>query len=107
VTKGIDPPLVIEQHIVDADDVLAYAIAIGPDHVELRRGASEDPDVVLLQDRATATAIARGVLAARAALAEGRLEIHGDSARLVDAVDILTDIAAATDSLRARTTYSG
>jgi hypothetical protein len=107
VPHGIDPPLVIAQHIVDGDDVLAYAIAIGPDHLELRRGSAVSADVVLRQDRATATAIARGELAARTALAEGRLEVHGDSARLVDAVDILTDIAAATDSLRAITSFPG
>ncbi len=98
--------VVVEQNVVgDGGDVRTYHLVLGPGGVQVQPGAADAPDVVLHQARATAAAIARGELAPRAALADGRLTIDGDPGHLLGHLPLLAALDAATAELRAETTF--
>lgn len=85
---------VIQQVITDGDGVAWYlALASGP--VRVHPGRAESPDVTFSQDRATATAIARGELSAGAALTSGRLTVRGATARLTEQREVLARLDTA------------
>jgi putative sterol carrier protein len=82
---GVDAPpdvqLVIQQVVVeDGAPEVAYALRIGGGAVRVTAGRAGDADVTFTQDRATASAIARGELSAQAAFLDGRLRVGGDLA---------------------------
>jgi putative sterol carrier protein len=76
-----DVQLVIQQVVVeDGAPEVAYALRIGGGAVRVTAGRAGDADVTFTQDRATASAIARGELSAQAAFLDGRLRVGGDLA---------------------------
>lgn len=97
---------VVEQRITRGDlpDV-AYQVVIDTDGVRLLYPPSEKPDLVFSQDVATARALALGVLAPRVALADGRLAVSGEPARLLELLEPLSFVAAATAGLRNQTAF--
>ena len=73
-----------------------------------RPGADAPPaDVGLETDYATAVALARGQLNAQAALADGRLRVVGDVARLAAHAGALARFDDLFAAVRATTTYPG
>ena len=63
------------------------------------------PDVFLETDHATAVALARGEMNAQTALADGRLRVTGDVARLAGHAAALARLDDVFASVRTETTY--
>ena len=71
-------------------------------------GADAPPaDVCLETDYSTAVALARGALNAQAALADGRLRVSGNVARLAAHAAALTRLGDLFAAVRPATTYPG
>jgi hypothetical protein len=101
--------LVVEPVVrgVPGRDEVRYRIAFDRDGCEVTSASAADrpADVYLETDYPTAAALARGEMNAQAALADGRLRVSGDVARLgahASALPRLGDLFAA---VRAGTTY--
>jgi hypothetical protein len=83
---------VIQQVVTDGDDEMAWHIVLGPNGIRVLSGRAAAPEVTFSQDRATAEAIADGVLSAGAALTAGRLTVRGATARLTEQREALARI---------------
>jgi len=86
-----------DEKVGDVGDVSRWALEISGEGVSVTPGISPDPDLTLVADVATASAIALGTLNAQQALAAGRLHVRGDLARLAalrDALAALGDVFA-------------
>jgi alkyl sulfatase BDS1-like metallo-beta-lactamase superfamily hydrolase len=106
VTEGVH--LTIEHIIVDGRDdggELRYHVELDDGHVSFRPGPGAQATVTFREDRATATAVARGELAAQAAFLAGDLSIGGDLSALVEHAAVLAGIDGALDRVRSATTY--
>jgi hypothetical protein len=106
VTRGVH--LTIEHIVVDgAEDgrELRYHVAVDDGHVTFRPGAAGTPTVTFRENRATATAIARGELPAQAAFLAGDISIGGDLGALVEHAAALAGIDGALEGVRSATTY--
>jgi hypothetical protein len=82
-----------------------YQLAFTAGSCRVVRPSGDDADVRLETDYVTAVALSRGTANAQAALADGRLRVSGDVARLAAhaaALSALDDLFAA---LRAHTSY--
>ena len=82
-----------------------YQLAFAAGRCTVVRPSDDDADVRLETDYVTAVALSRGTANAQAALADGRLRVSGDVARLAahaSALSALDDLFAA---LRAGTSY--
>ena len=86
------PSLVVQQVVVDGSDEVAYALRIAGGRLSVHRGAVEEADVTIRQDRSTAEAIHHGRLAAQAAFLDGRLRLAGDVTALIRAAPTLADL---------------
>ena len=85
-----------------------YRVAFDATVVRGRRpvaDATTPADVRLETDYATAVALARGEMNAQAALADGRLRVSGDVARLAAHAAALARSTTCSPSVRATTTY--
>ncbi|MEO7428965.1 MAG: SCP2 sterol-binding domain-containing protein [Acidimicrobiales bacterium] len=98
--------LVIQQIVLqDRGEERAFTIRIADGAVTVAPGRADDADVSFTQDRATATAIARGELSAQAAFIEGRLRIAGDLRKVMDRARELATLDDVFASARATTTW--
>jgi hypothetical protein len=101
----------LQQVVTDAspDDAdtgtVDYGLRVADGRVEVVRGRLDAPDVTFTQDRATATAIARGELSAQAAFLAGRLRIGGELHRFADTAAALAEIDDVFRSVRAATRW--
>ena len=89
-------------HIVD--DV-AYVVRVREGRASAKLGTTDDADLVLREDYATAAALARGELTAQQAVAEGRLKLAGAVDVLVDKGPALVALFDALAAVRADTSY--
>jgi len=106
VTRGVH--LTIEHIVIDgADDgrELRYHVTVDDGHVAFRPGAADASTVTFREDRATATAVARGDLPAQAAFLAGDISIGGDLGALVEHAAALASIDGALEVVRSATTY--
>jgi putative sterol carrier protein len=83
---------------------VAYTVQVDDGSARVR-GGDAGADVTFTQDHATATAIARGELAAQAAFIEGRLRVGGDLALLMEHTQVLAGLDTALARARAVTTF--
>lgn len=99
--------ITLQQVVTDAGDdgPVVYALRLADGTVEVVRGGLEDPDVTFTQDRATASAIARGELSAQAAFLAGRLRIGGEVHRFADAAASLAELDDVFGPVRATTRW--
>lgn len=95
--------LILEQHVTDGDDEIAYHIVFDRGSVSIAAGPADSPTVRFRQDRATAEAIALGELSAQRAFMSGRLRIGGDVQALVENSQALAALGDTFESLRAST----
>jgi putative sterol carrier protein len=101
---GID--LVVQQIVLDADrGEVAYAVRVTDGTVSVQPGRVDDADITFTQDRATATAIARGELSAQSAFLEGRLKVGGDLSAALAAARVLSGLGDVFASPRAATAW--
>jgi SCP-2 sterol transfer family len=106
---GAGEPLVIEPAVRDVPGLgeVRYHVSFdgGSCSVEAVRADSRPADVRLETDYPTAAALARGELNAQTALAEGRLRVVGDVARLAAHAAALARFDDLFASVRATTSY--
>jgi putative sterol carrier protein len=84
---------------------VAYHVVVDDGAVAVLPGEAPAADVTFQQDHATATAIARGELAAQAAFMTGRLRVGGDVQLLMRHRDTLAGLDDALVGVRAATEY--
>ncbi|MET0729020.1 MAG: SCP2 sterol-binding domain-containing protein [Acidimicrobiales bacterium] len=98
--------LVVQQIVVDDDArETAYAIRIEDGRVAVAPGRAVDADVTFTQDRATATAIARGEVSAQVAFMAGRLRLDGDLLSAMEQTGHIVDLDHLFTATRATTTW--
>jgi putative sterol carrier protein len=106
---GADAPgdvrLVVQQVVLDGDHEAAYALRIADGRVAVAPGRADDADITFTQDRATASAIARGELSAQAAFLAGRIRVGGEPARAMAGGRELTALGDLFAAVRAGTTW--
>ncbi|HEX5365625.1 MAG TPA: SCP2 sterol-binding domain-containing protein [Acidimicrobiales bacterium] len=95
------------EHVVEGapGGTVRWHLVVEDGTVALVAGPAAHPDVRLTTTWATATAIARGALAAPRAFAEGRLRVGGDLRAVLDHQRALASVDDALAALRAVTTY--
>lgn len=104
VTPGLR--LVVQQVVTDGPHgEVRYAVRIEDGRVAVVAGDAPDPDVTVTEDHDTATAVAKGELAAPVAFMTGRIRVSGDTRSLLTAQPALHRLDAVFASVRERTTY--
>jgi hypothetical protein len=103
--------LVVEPVVRDVPGAgeVRYRIAFTDGGCEVAKTAADavPADVCLETDYPTAVALARGETNAQAALADGRLRVAGDVARLAAHAGVLPRLGDLFATVRAETTYPG
>ena len=106
------PPLVLEQVVHDTPEgEVRYRVVLNEGSARIEpatapaNGADLPPDLTILSDWATASALAQGRLSAQAALMAGRLRIRGSLARLSNWSAGLAGVDPVPPDVRQRTTY--
>ena len=84
---------------------VTYHLAVSDGSATFASGAAADEEVRLESNWVTAVAVATGQLNAQDAFIQGRIRLHGDQAKLVAAVPVLSALDALVADLRPRTTY--
>jgi putative sterol carrier protein len=98
--------LAVQQVVLDDRGVeTTYVVRIRDGRVAVEPGRSDDVDITVTQDRATAAEIARGDLSAQTAFMSGRLRIGGDLREVTDRARELAAIADIFASARAATAW--
>lgn len=101
-----DLRLVIQQVVTGGPEGdIRYAVRIEDGRVRVVPGEATDADVTVTEDHETATAVARGELAAPAAFMTGRIRVTGETTVLLDAQPTLHRLDAVFAGVRDRTTY--
>jgi putative sterol carrier protein len=104
VTEGLR--LVIQQVVTDAPDGdVRYAVRIEDGRVAVVPGEAGDADVTVTEDHRTATAVAKGELAAPVAFMTGRIRVTGDTRVLLAAQPALHRLDAVFAEVRERTSF--
>jgi hypothetical protein len=94
----------IEQLVTAGPDGdVTYWMSFADGNVSGGIGKADRPDVVITQDYATATELARGELVAQAAFMQGRLKVTGSMGALLQNQTALAALGPAMSSLE--TTY--
>lgn len=104
VSEGLR--LVIQQLVTDGPEGdVRYAVRIEDGTVAVVPGEAPDADVTVTEDHATATAVARGDLAAPVAFMTGRIRVTGDTRALLAAQPALHRLDAVFAEVRERTSF--
>jgi putative sterol carrier protein len=74
--------------------------------VSFGAGPADDEDVRFVQDWDTAVGVAQGTMPAQEAFLRGRIRLHGDHRRLLDAQPLFAALDAVFAAVRDRTTYA-
>ena len=111
-STGAEPSLVLEQVVHDTPEgEVRYRVVLNEGSARIEpatapaNGADLPPDLTILSDWATASALAQGRLSAQAALMAGRLRIRGSLARLSNWSAGLAGVDPVPPDVRQRTTY--
>lgn len=105
VSPDADLQLVIQEVVLgDGGPDAAYVIRIADGRVTVTTGRTDDADLTLTQDRATASEIARGELSAQVAFMAGRLRAGGDLRAVMERSSALAALGDVFASVRAATT---
>jgi putative sterol carrier protein len=79
-----DAAIVVAHEVTDTPDGdVRFRFTAGDGRLSFTWDTTEGADITLIEDYATAVAIARGELPAQQAVAEGRLKLRGDVGALV------------------------
>jgi len=105
---GAGDPLILEQVVKDTPDGEVRYFVVAHDGVARIEPPGSDPGpphLTITTDWETASAIARGELAAQSALVEGRLRVRGNLAVLAGHASGLAGLDAVPAAVRETTTY--
>ncbi len=83
--------LTIQYDITTASELRTYHLVLGPDQDRAIAGPADAPDVTFAMDDETAAAISSGELSTEEAFITGKLDIDGDTGRLLDAYRASTE----------------
>ena len=98
--------LVVQQVVLDERGVeSSYVVRIAEGRAAVEAGRSDDVDITITQDRATAGEIARGELSAQTAFMSGRLRIGGDLREVIERARELATIEDIFAAARAGTVW--
>lgn len=93
-------------HVVrDARGEVVYRLRVHGGRAVASLGDADGADVVLIEDRATAAALAQGRETAEDAVAAGRLKLRGDVDAMLRAAGALGALGEALAEVRGRTVY--
>jgi putative sterol carrier protein len=93
---ALSEPLVVQNDVVRSDGTVAtYHVEVTGAGARLRSGAHADPTVTYRLPITTAQGIASGDLDPYAEFMAGRLEVDGDTTKLVDHQDLIAALQAA------------
>ncbi len=87
------------------DRQVRYQLRIEDRSVHVVPGSTDDADLTLFVDGATARALHTGELNAQRALASGHLRVRGDLNRMLGSGDVLAVLGDLFAGVRAETTY--
>lgn len=102
-----------EQHSITVTQVVSngpegevsYHLRVGEGAVEFGAGPCDESDVVMEQDWDTAVAVATGELNAQEAFLGGRIRLHGDQQKLLEAQPVFGALDAVFATVRQNTRY--
>ena len=98
--------LAVQQVVLDERGVeSSYVVRIAEGRAAVEAGRSDDVDITITQDRATAGEIARGELSAQTAFMSGRLRIGGDLREVIERARELATIEDIFAAARAGTVW--
>ena len=98
--------LAVQQVVLDERGVeSSYVVRIAEGRAVVEAGRSDDVDITITQDRATAGEIARGELSAQTAFMSGRLRIGGDLREVIERARELATIEDIFAAARAGTVW--
>lgn len=102
-----DLSLVIRQTVTETGDGsdVSWHFVIDRGSVRAHAGPGETADVTFTEDLATARAIASGEISPQTAFMTGRLQIGGDTAKMMEHAAAFDGLADVFEELRADTTY--
>lgn len=102
----VDVSIVVGHEITGTPDGdVAFRFAAADGRLTLTWGTTEDAEITLIEDYATAVAVATGDLPAQQAVAEGRLKLRGDVGALVRNGPAMAALGDLFRAVRASTTY--
>lgn len=84
---------------------VAYHLSIGDGEIEFGAGPGDPADVVMEQDWDTAVAVATGELNAQEAFLGGKIRLHGDQQKLLEAQPVFGALDAVFSTVRQHTRY--
>ena len=98
--------LTVQQRVTDGPDGdVEYTVRVADGRVRFEPGPAAAPDVELVTDYSTATAISRGRLSPASAFAAGRLRVAGAVSSLVTHQEAFAGIGRLLAGLAEATTY--
>ena len=84
---------------------VTYHLQVGDGQAAFGAGAAEPEDVRMEQEWETAVAVATGEQNAQEAFIGGRIRLHGDQQKLIDALPVFAALDAVFRGVRDRTEY--
>lgn len=95
----------IQQVVRDGTEEHCYVVTVDDGRVGVRAGREPEADVVVTEDAATATAVARGELSPQTAFMSGLIRVAGDIPALLACYEALGGAGDAWAGVRAATTW--
>jgi hypothetical protein len=100
--------LTIQQFVdADADEAAAWYVRFSDGEVDIVPGVAHEVDVVIHENRATATRVSRGELSPAEAFSSGNMRIGGQIGLLVHHQALLAHLRDTLATVYAGTTYTG
>lgn len=81
------------------DGDVDYHVLVGDGRADVKLGEAAEPDVVVTNDYATASAISKGELNMQSAFMTGKLKVSGNLAKLMMHQAALTQLAGAVSAM--------